>query len=184
MDSSSLIKKFQPSLPLVRKWIYELLDIYKNKGTPLANLGFQSLQQAFPLALLEKARVIDISGKLPFPPLSSMGLPELSQIENMHMLGVTYKDLIFINHSNPNDMLYFHELVHVVQWERLGVDNFLLAYGVGLMQFGYRQSPLEQMVYSLQRRFKTEMLPMDVVGFIRQKTDSIWDTIAPLLVNE
>ena len=34
------------------------------------------------------------------------------------------------------ESLCCHELVHVVQWDRLGVDRFLLAYGIGLVQSG------------------------------------------------
>ena len=105
-----------------------------------------------------------MTGKVPFPPLSRMGLPELEQMENMSMDGITYVDTFFINHLRQTESLHFHELVHVVQWERLGVDNFLLAYGVGLMQSGdlyqtfedvYLNSPLEQMAYSLQAGFES-----------------------------
>ncbi|RQD78666.1 MAG: hypothetical protein D5S03_01735 [Desulfonatronospira sp. MSAO_Bac3] len=40
--------------------------------------------------------------------------------------------------------------MYLVQWERLGVYRFLLAYGAGLMQFRYKDSPLEKMAYFLQ----------------------------------
>ncbi len=180
MDSFDLIRKFQSTLPLVRKWIDNVLEGHKDQATPIVNLGFHRLQQVFPSELLEKTKVIVVSGKVPFPPLSRMGLPELSQMENMPMSGITYKDTFFINHAHQSESLHFHELVHVVQWEKLGVDNFLLAYGVGLMQFGFRDSPLEQMAYSLQERFDGKDLPHGIVEFIRQKTDAIWNSIAPL----
>jgi len=76
MDSFDLIRKFQSTLPLVRKWIDDVLDGHKDQATPIVNLGFPRLQQVFPSELLEKARVIVVSGKVPFPPLSRMGLPE------------------------------------------------------------------------------------------------------------
>ncbi len=53
------------------------------------------------------------------------------------MAGITYKDTYFINHLHQTESLHFHELVHVVQWDWLWVDDFLLAYGAGLMQFSY-----------------------------------------------
>lgn len=144
----------------------------------------------FPLDLLKKAKVVVVTGKVPFPPLSRMGLPELEQMENMSMDGITYVDTFFINHLRQTESLHFHELVHVVQWERLGVDNFLLAYGVGLMQSGdlyqtfediYLNSPLEQMAYSLQEGFDRGTLPAGVIELIRERTDAIWSGVASLI---
>ena len=103
------------------------MDGHKDQATPIVDLGFPRLEQVFPSELLEKAKVVVASGKVPFPPLSRMGLAELSQMEKMPMAGITYKDTFFVNHVDQSESLHFHELVHVVQWERLGVDNFLLA---------------------------------------------------------
>lgn len=61
------------------------------------------------------------------------------------------------------------------------MDNFLLVYGVGLMQFGYEDSPLEQLAYSLQRRFDQGNVPENLVGFIHQETDAIWRQVAPIV---
>jgi len=72
-------------------------------------------------------------------------------------------------------------LVHVIQWERLGVDDFLLAYGAGLMQFGYRDSPLEKMAYSLQYGFDRGVLPENTIELVQQGTDAIWNGMAPML---
>ena len=135
----------------------------------------------FTLDLLSKAKVVVVTGKVPFPPLSRMGLPELAQMENMAMDGITYVDTFFVNHLHQTESLHFHELVHVVQWERLGVDNFLLAYGIGLMQFGYQNSPLEQMAYSLQDGFDRGTLDVGVIELIRQGTDAIWSGVASLI---
>jgi hypothetical protein len=128
MNSLELIRKFSSALPEVRKWIEDVLEERKEQAIPVINLAFPKLQKVFPLDLLKKAKVVVVTGKVPFPPLSRMGLPELEQMENMSMDGITYVDKFFINHLRQTESLHFHELVHVVQWERLGVDNFLLAY--------------------------------------------------------
>ena len=122
-----------------------------------------------------------MTGKVPFPPLGRMGLPEFEQMENMYMAGITFKDTFFVNQLHQTESLHFHELIHVVQWERLGVDNFLLAYGVGLMQFGYQNSPLEQMAYSLQEDFDRGSLISGIIELIRQRTDAIWTGVASLV---
>lgn len=184
MDSFDLIGKLHSTLPMVRKWIADLLEGHKDQATPIINLGFPRLPQVFPSELLGKAKVIVVTGKLPFPPLSRMDLPELSQMEDMPMDGITYKDTFFINQANRSESLHFHELIHVVQWDRLGVDNFLLAYGVGLIQFGYQNSPLEQMAYSLQEAFDRGNPATGIVDIIRQRTDAIWRSVAPLINRE
>ena len=190
MNSLELIRKFRSALPEVREWIEDVLEERKEQAIPVINLAFPKLPKVFPLDLLKKAKVVVVTGKVPFPPLSRMGLPELEQMENMSMDGITYVDTFFINHLRQTESLHFHELVHVVQWERLGVDNFLLAYGVGLIQSGdpyqtfedvYRNSPLEQMAYSLQEGFDRGTLPAGVIELIRQRTDAIWSGVASLI---
>jgi len=190
MNSLELIRKFRSALPEVREWIEDVLEERKEQAIPVINLAFPKLQKVFPLDLLKKAKVVVVTGKVPFPPLSRMGLPELEQMENMSMDGITYVDTFFINHLRQTESLHFHELVHVVQWERLGVDNFLLAYGVGLMQSGdlyqtfedvYLNSPLEQMAYSLQEGFYRGTLPAGVIELIRERTDAIWSGVASLI---
>lgn len=46
--------------------------------------------------------------------------------EKADVAGTTYKDTYFIKRQNCFDeSLHFHELVHVVQWDYLGVEKFL-----------------------------------------------------------
>ena len=190
MNSLDLIRRFHSTLPTVREWIEKTLEENKTHAVPVIDLAFPWLEKVFPLDLLSKAKVVVVTGKVPFPPLSRMGLPELAQMENMAMDGITYVDTFFVNHLRQTENLHFHELVHVVQWERLGVDNFLFAYGVGLMQSGdlyqtfedvYLNSPLEQMAYSLQEGFDRETLPAGVIELIRERTDAIWSGVASLI---
>ncbi|MCJ7545297.1 MAG: hypothetical protein MUP30_00510 [Deltaproteobacteria bacterium] len=184
MNQLDLIRKFQSKLPAVREWIDSLLERHKEQAVPVIKLGYVRLHQIFPKDLLERSQLVVVTTKLPFPPVRSMGLPEFGEMENMSREGITYKNTFFINRSHQTESLCFHELVHVIQWERLGVDNFLLAYGVGLRQSGYLDylnSPLEDMAYSLQADFDRRSLPTDVVGLVQQGTDAIWHGVASLL---
>jgi len=95
-------------------------------------------------------------------------------METMPWDGVTYKGTFFVRAGQQTESLYFHELVHVVQWERLGVDNFLLAYAIGLLQHGYQQSPLEQMAFQLQARIDQQRVPENLVDFINEQSDGVW----------
>jgi hypothetical protein len=180
MNRPEIIRKFQSRLPAVRKWIEELLEVYNSKSNVVSSLGFSRLSKYFPSELLDRVKVVTVS-KVPFPPLSQLGLIELSSMEGMLLTGITYMDTIFVHHLQRTEELHFHEFVHVVQWERLGIDNFLLTYGIGLVQFGYEQSPLEQMAYNMQHGFEGGILPSNLIKVIQQKTDLIWQQVAPLI---
>jgi hypothetical protein len=180
MNELDLIRRFQAILPAVIEWIDVTLEENKHNAISAAGLAFPRLGKVFPLDLLASAKVVVTTGKVPFPPLTRMGLPEFRQMEDMQMAGVTYKDTFFVSHLYQTESLHFHELVHVAQWERLGANNFLLVYGAGLLQFGYRDSPLEKMAYSLQTAFDRGVLPANVIQLIRQSTDVIWSGLASL----
>ena len=175
-----IIEKFHSVLPEIRNWIEGIIETHKSQAISASELGFPNIQQTFPADFLDKAKVVYLESKIPFPPLSKMGLHELSGMESMNMAGVTFKDTFFVHHLQRTESLHFHELVHVAQWDRLGVDNFLLAYGVGLMQFGYRDSPFEGMAYSLQNEFERGNLPNNIINLIHQQTDLIWKQVEPL----
>ena len=180
MNPPDLMRKFHSTLPVVREWIEKTLEENRDHAVPVINLAFPRLSKVFPLDLLSRAKVVVVTGNVPFPPLSRMGLPEFAQMENMPMAGITYKDTFFVSHLHQTESLHFHELVHIVQWERLGVDDFLFAYGMGLMQIGYEDSPLERMAYSLQAKFDREVLPVNIIELIQQRTDAIWNSVASL----
>ena len=176
-----LIHRFQSTVSAVREWIDSTLDENRSNAVSVSALNFHQLDKVLPAKLLNRAQVVIVTGKVPFPPLSRMGLPELAQMETMQMAGVTYKDTYFINQLQQTESLHFHELIHVIQWERLGADDFLLAYGAGLMQFGYRACPFEKMAYDLQSGFERGVLPENIMEPVQQKTDAIWAGVKAML---
>ncbi len=183
MNSPDLVHEYQSTLSAVRKWIEETLNEYQDQAVPVRDLSFHRLGKVFPPDLLNRAKAVVVAEAVPLPPLSRMGFPEFARVERMPAAGVAYKDTFFVNRRCRTEGLYFHELVHVLQWDRLGVDNFLVAYGTGLIQFGYRNSPLERMAYSLQDKFNRKALPDDVVKVVQRETDAIWDRVTALLAN-
>jgi len=184
MDIIDLIRKYRSILPNVLEWIDVTLEENKPNAFPIVGLAFPRLGKALPLDFLGRAKVVVVKGKIPFPPLSRMGISEFKQMEDMQMAGITYRDTFFVSHLYQTESIYFHELVHVVQWERLGANDFLLAYGAGLLQFGYRNCPLEKMAYSLQTDFDRGVLPANTIRLIQQGTDAIWSDLASLLSKE
>jgi len=175
-----IIQRFHAALPSVRHWIDQFLNDHAARARKVSTLGFERLSASLPHEVLQNAKVVTLP-RVPFPPVDRFGLPELAPIQQMSFAGITFKDTFFIQEGQSSESLHFHEMVHVVQWARLGVDNFLLAYGVGLFQFGYEQNPLEQMAYALQANFDNGTLPEGLVGVIETRTDAIWNQVAPML---
>ena len=167
------VAKFNVVLPSVKKWIEETLEAHAKSATLVLNSPFTRLQEYLPKDLLSRSWVVVVP-RVPFPPLSQFGLSEFKAMEGMLLDGVTYKDTFFVRDGQQRESLYFHELVHVVQWECLGVENFLLAYGVGLLLYGYQRSPLEQMACQLQGAFEQRTVSFNLMEQIRQQTDFVW----------
>ena len=105
MNQMDLIHKFHSTLPMVRTWIENTLEEHSANATPVISLPFPRLNSVFPLELLAMAKVVVVNGAVPFPPLSRMGLPEFSQMENMQKAGITYKDTYFISHLHQTESL-------------------------------------------------------------------------------
>ena len=128
-----IIHRLPAALPGIRQWIDEFLNDHAERARAVSTLGFTRLSTCFPQELLERAKVVTVP-RVPFPPVDRFGLPELAPVQQMSFAGITFKDTLFLQDGQTSESLHFHELVHVVQWARLGVDNFLLAYGIGLVQ--------------------------------------------------
>ena len=95
-----------------------------------------------------------IVDKVPIPPLSKIGLRQFAPFESGNFDGITYLDTFFLKNGRATDeRLFFHELIHVVQWSLLGPERFLAAYAAGLEKYGYRDSPLEIMAYNAEAAF-------------------------------
>ncbi|CAK8724445.1 MAG: hypothetical protein CDV28_10261 [Candidatus Electronema aureum] len=188
MDTE-IIRRLRAALPMVREWIDLFVQDHASQARAISSLDFKRLPAFFHQELLEQTKVVTVE-RVPFPPLSRFGLPEFaafehSVLEQTWVGGVTFQDTIFLKVGQPSESesLHFHELVHVVQWNQLDADNFLLAYAIGLVQFGYRESPLEQMAYSLQAQFEEGSLQptLATATEIEKRTEAIWGQVAPIL---
>ena len=166
MDPKLLSQK----LPEVRHWINRLLAEHASEGKPVAAFGFERLPRFYSTQLLLSTKVVAVP-HVPVPPLASLGLPELSELEKSDASGITYFNTYFVRDTEVSrESLHFHELVHVIQWQHLGVDNFLTSYATGLLENGYRENPLEVMAYELEAYFNQGHLPpIDIETVVRSQ---------------
>lgn len=168
------LQLLQQKLPEVRAWIDRTLAVHATLARPVSTLGFLRLASYYSANLLASARVISVA-KVPIPPLASMGLAGFVEFENLDAIGITYLSSFFVRHGSERDeSLHFHELVHVVQWQHLGPDRFIMAYALGhLMSGGYRTNPLENMAYGLQARFDANAPAFDVAAIVCRDLDRV-----------
>jgi hypothetical protein len=143
----------QRALPQIEQWIDNLRAQHLLKSISASDVGFPRLAAHFPMPLLKATRVASV-GTIPFPPVSVYGLPEFDAMARMPLVGITFRDMYFVQPSFETEGVQFHELIHVVQWKVLGVREFLLAYALGVVQCEYEKSPLEAIAYDLQARFE------------------------------
>lgn len=147
------ISPLQEQLPNVCSWIDKILQQHRDVARPVTSFGFSRLPRYFEPSTLSRAHVV-VLDSVPTPPLSALGLPQFSAFENMDADGITYKDVYFLKRQRAMvESLHFHELVHVVQWQLLGPERFILDYALGLAHKGYEDHPFEKMAYGLEDRF-------------------------------
>jgi hypothetical protein len=150
-------EEFRAKYPILIGWIMKTVAENAALARPVASFGFPRLRAYFSPSVLATSKVVEVD-LLPMPPLSRMGLTEYTEWERMEYGGITYLDTFFVTRKEmANEVLFFHELVHVIQWRLLGPQRFVAQYADGLERFGYRNSPLEAMAYGLQDKF--EFLP-------------------------
>ncbi len=73
---------------------------------------------------------------------------------------ITFGDVILVNGEQvpgpPSHSVVFHEMVHVVQYDVLGIHEFARRYVTPFVQsrFNYMSIPLESVAFDLQGRFE------------------------------
>jgi len=123
-------------------------------------------------ALLHPPKFAD-ADRVPNPPfyadLEKLGFTGLPNFANMP--AITFDDVV-VFHGPLTPQLIFHELVHVVQYRLLGVDEFARLYVRGYLHGGYLGTPLEICAYQLDGRFIMGSVGFDVEAEVRAWIDN------------
>jgi hypothetical protein len=148
-----LLERLHAALPQVERWIDALHARHRPQSRAAGDAGFARLRAVVPDELVAAARFAVVEA-VPFPPVASYGLPEFQAMAAMPMAGITFRDMYFVHPAYATEGVHLHELIHVVQWRTLGVRPFLFTYALGVIQRGYKTSPLEAIAYDYQARFE------------------------------
>jgi hypothetical protein len=162
-------EEFAKLYPPLLDWVQTTLTANTHLARTVASHGFSRLPLYFAEKTLASTRVVLVD-PLPVPPLSSMGLARFAEFERGNFEGITYLDTIFLKPTQSNnETIFFHELIHVIQWRLLGPDRFLFSYANGLECFGYRQSPLEAMAYDAEAEFASSTTTFNAEKMVAKK---------------
>jgi hypothetical protein len=144
----------------VAEYIEQQRQTYRGSAVPLDVHQRSAMQPFFPASVLDSARVLVLAGeRVSNPPfygqLVAMGF-EAGSLPNFSLMAaITFVDTV-VSHQAFTDRLLFHELVHVVQYGNLGLEEFACKYVRGFLSGGsYEAIPLEMNAYELDARFAT-----------------------------
>lgn len=175
-----LFNRLYSFLPLFVKWMNEMLVSYEDRAVALDDFTYKKIKVVFPAPLRNQTKVIAVQDRIPMPPLDKIGLEVLMKLDPKNAIGITFKNRIFLLEQHCNEINCFHEMIHIVQWQRLGVERFLLAYGLHLALHGYDGNPFEQTAYNFQHKLESNELPMNFLETVKTQADSAWALINPL----
>ena len=131
---------------------------YRPAGRPLNLAQKNAMCSFFPEPTLDSSRIVSLVGqRVTNPPfygeLIKMGIEAAWLPDFEHLAAITFVDTV-VSHQPFTGRLLFHELVHLVQCETLGLPEFAGKYVKGFLSGGsYETIPLEMNAYELDARF-------------------------------
>jgi hypothetical protein len=162
----------------VAAYIGEQRRSFLRGAAPLSQNQKAVMASFFPESTLNSARIVMLRGiRAGNPPfyeeLVQMGFDRGSLPDFAHMVAITFVDTIVSHEPFINELL-FHELVHVVQYQKLGLADFAAKYVTGFLSGGsYEAIPLEMNAYQLAARFAAApMNPFSVEAEVQAWIDA------------
>lgn len=149
--------------PVVHAYIRRQRNRLKSSARPLHCSEKAALEIYFPVKVLDRIWVV-VADPLPIPdpPLASVArrlgfhFPRPATVE-----AITF-DNVIASRELLSPSVLFHELVHTVQYQHLGLHGFARQYTQGFLETGdYYRIPLERSAFHLQLRYETEPEPFD-----------------------
>lgn len=143
-------------------WVASRRRRYRKLGRPLNGTERLAFGGYFDPLLLQRVRIA-IVPRIDDPPganlLRSLGFGTIASLSSVR--GMAFGDAIVVTGSpdrTPPISLLFHELVHVVQYEQLGIGPMLRRYVAEYFESGrdYFAIIAERCAYALQERFERE----------------------------
>src|SRR5260221_4007693 len=117
----------------VSKYIESQRQNYRGNASPLDQSQKAAMAPFFPESVLDSTRVVVLADQQRvnnpgfYSDLVKVGFDPSVLPDSAHMAAITFVDTVVFHEPIANRLL-FHELVHVVQYERLGLAEFAAKY--------------------------------------------------------
>lgn len=159
-------------------WVQAERSAHRPRARPLAVDEIDALKAFMPISVLANVRLASVP-VIENPPfyrdLERAGIQ--IPLDFRQMTGITFIDTIVVAEAAPIPSsewlpLLFHELVHVMQYQELGLDRFVQVYVLGWAAGGFRYEdiPLERDAYELDARFRSAPArPFDALVAVRNR---------------
>ena len=161
----------------VAEYVGHQRQTYRRGAAALSMNQKNAMRPFFPEPVLESTRLVVLTGQpVNNPPfygeLIKMGFEAASLPNFSLMAAITFVDTV-VSHEAFTDRLLFHELVHVVQYQKLGLAEFAAKYMRGFLSGGsYEAISLEMNAYELDARFAAAPArPFSVESEVQQWLD-------------
>ena len=155
MTKKAIIAQFDFLLPLAASWVQRQERRMLRIGVPLSEQEMADAR-AIGVAEPDRVRLLQLD-RVPFPkdPMLKAAASAI-QFLTPTTCGLALRYGIFVRSDCwRNRALIAHELVHVMQYERLGgILPFLRDYLFQCMTVGYPNAPLEQEAVDVARRVR------------------------------
>lgn len=142
----------------VAAYIKQQRQTYRPRALPLDHYQRSAMQPFFPISVISSTRHVVLAAERVSNPafygeLIRIGFEPAALPDFAFMAAITFVDTLVI-HGPLSERLLFHELVHVVQYEKLGLAEFAAKYFKGFLSGGsYEAIPLERNAHELDGRF-------------------------------
>ncbi|MCH7565011.1 MAG: hypothetical protein IH968_14445 [Gemmatimonadetes bacterium] len=161
-------------------WISEQRDRHLETSESLPDTTRAALRGYFEPETLDRARIGSTS-VIENPPFYSQfeAAGQAIPLDFSVWAGITFGDVILLSDAGESGAMphsvVFHEMVHLVQFRILGIDEFARRYVTALAwnRFQYMTIPLETMAFDLQDRFeRSDGRPFPAEVEIRRRLDA------------
>ena len=153
MNEPQIRQYLAPLLPLAAQWMRETAAFYQTEGRSL-NVAEIPIAEA---AGVEKPQEVRLALVKQMPAPSHAALQSAmsrSGFWTQNAAGLTLGPVILIREGHFSRALLAHELVHVAQFERLGIEGFLQGYFEQVLGVGYEHAPMELEARKLENQFR------------------------------
>jgi len=170
---------------LGRQWISQQRTAFRPRGHALSDGALATFSNFFDRNLLKNARMVTVPA-IDNPPFLEqlrpvLALASVPVLDFSSMAAITFVDTILLVESAAKDnldSLMFHELIHVVQYDILGLDKFVELFITGWVNqgFNYAAIPLEMDAYELQYQYESAPdLGFDVQDEVSQRLELVME---------